>query len=157
MPGELLRLDGATKDVKIEVNLSQLLPDNISMAKEADLTAIVTLKVEPLETREVACDLKRTSFENGRENYNYYFEQEKVNLSIRGLQEDLEKLKEDDIAYSVDVGGMGPGVHPVELEVRLSDGFEMMGQEPVMIIVEDLSEESSAASEESSEGDNHTD
>ena len=157
VPGELLRLDGATKDVKIEVNLSQLLPDNISMAKEADLTAIVTLKVEPLETREVACDLKRTSFENGRENYNYYFEQEKVNLSIRGLQEDLEKLKEDDIAYSVDVGGMGPGVHPVELEVRLSDGFEMMGQEPVMIIVEDLSEESSAASEESSEGDNHTD
>ena len=101
--------------------------------------------------------MKRTSFENGRENYNYYFEQEKVNLSIRGLQEDLEKLKEDDIAYSVDVGGMGPGVHPVELEVRLSDGFEMMGQEPVMIIVEDLSEESSAASEESSEGDNHTD
>ena len=157
VPGELLRLDGATKDVKIEVNLSQLLPDNISMAKEADLTAIVTLKVEPLETREVACDLKLTSFENGRENYNYYFEQEKVNLSIRGLQEDLEKLKEDDIAYSVDVGGMGPGVHPVELEVRLSDGFEMMGQEPVMIIVEDLSEESSAASEESSEGDNHTD
>ena len=45
----------------------------------------------------------------------------------------------------------------MELEVRLSDGFEMMGQEPVMIIVEDLSEESSAASEESSEGDNHTD
>lgn len=153
VPGELLRLDGAKKDVQVEVNLAQLLPDNITMAHGQESIALVTLKVEALEVREVECELVDTLFVQEKDEYSYYFEEDKVVLSVRGLAEDLEKLQPDDISLSIDVGGMGPGVHPAQLDVVLSDGFELVSQGPAMIVVEDLTTGPNAESE----GPDHVD
>jgi len=141
VPGDLLNISGATKDVSVEVDLAQLLPDNITIAGGMNSRVVVTMKVEPLVTKDVECDLLNVQFEGMRDNYSYYFNQDQVVLQIRGLEEDLEKIQPSDIEMSIDVGDMEPGIRPAGLDVSLSEGFEIVGQGPLMIMVEDLEAE----------------
>ena len=106
---------------------------------------------------ELDYDLVNVVFEGQEEDYSYYFEQDKVVLQIRGLAEDLDRIQREDIVLNMDVTGMGPGVHPARFMVLLRDGFELVGQSPVMIVVEDLNEEpdeSIGAEDSESESDN---
>lgn len=138
IPEEMLNVDGATGDVQVEVDLREILPDNITMANDSVTTALVTLKVEALTVKEVEYDLIDVMFEGGQEGYSYYFEQDKVTLQVRGLSEDLERIQNGDIILGLDVEGMEPGVYPARFNASLRDGFELVGQSPVMITVEDL-------------------
>lgn len=138
IPEEMLNVDGATGDVQVEVDLREILPDNITMANDSVTTALVTLKVEALTVKEVEYDLIDVMFEGGQESYSYYFEQDKVTLQVRGLSEDLERIQNGDIILGLDVEGMEPGVYPARFNASLRDGFELVGQSPVMITVEDL-------------------
>lgn len=138
IPEEMLNVDGATGDVQVEVDLREILPDNITMANDSATTALVTLKVEALTVKEVEYDLIDVMFEGGQESYSYYFEQDKVTLQVRGLSEDLERIQNGDIILGLDVEGMEPGVYPARFNASLRDGFELVGQSPVMITVEDL-------------------
>ena len=151
VPAELLNVNGATSDVQVEVDLTQLLPDNITIANGMNSTIVVTLKVEPLVTKDVECELLNVEFVGERENYSYYFNQDQVVIQIRGLEEDLERIQPSDIQLSIDVGDMEPGVRPAGLDVSLSEGFEVVGQGPLMIMVEDLDAEM-----ESQEGGSHS-
>lgn len=157
IPESVLNVDGATGDIQVEVDLAELLPDNITMANDSVTTAVVTLRVEPLMVEELDYDLVNVVFEGQEEDYSYYFEQDKVVLQIRGLAEDLDRIQREDIVLNMDVTGMGPGVHPARFMVLLRDGFELVGQSPVMIVVEDLNEEpdeSIGAEDSESESDN---
>ena len=141
IPESMLNVDGATGDVQVEVDLTEVLPDNITMANDSATKATVTLKVEPLVVKKVDYDLVDVIFEGQEENYSYYFEQDKVELQIRGLSEDVDRIQMEDIVLSMDVTGMGPGIHPARFGAFLRDGFELVGQGPVMIVVEDLNAE----------------
>ena len=159
IPDSLLNVDGATGDIQVEVDLTEILPDNITMANDSATAAVVTLKVEPLTVKEVEYNLADVRFEGGRENYSYYFEYDSVTLQIRGLAEDLDRIRADDITLTMDVAGMGAGIYPARFIVFLRDGFELVGQSPVMIHVEDLnaeSEESDTSAEDADSGqDSH--
>ena len=159
IPDSLLNVDGATGDIQVEVDLTEILPDNITMANDSATAAVVTLKVEPLTVKEVEHNLADVRFEGGRENYSYYFEYDSVTLQIRGLAEDLDRIRADDITLTMDVAGMGAGIYPARFTVFLRDGFELVGQSPVMIHVEDLnaeSEESDTSAEDADSGqDSH--
>lgn len=148
IPENILNVDGATGDIQVEVDLTELLPDNITMANDSAQKAVVTLKVEPLVVKTVDYNLVDVIFEGQEENYSYYFEQDKVELQIRGLSEDVDRIQKDDIVLSMDVTGMGPGVHPARFGALLRDGFELVGQGPVMITVEDLNAEPAESSGE---------
>ena len=141
IPESMLNVDGATGDVQVEVDLTEVLPDNITMANDSATKATVTLKVEPLVVKKVDYDLVDVIFEGQEESYSYYFEQDKVELQIRGLSEDVDRIQMEDIVLSMDVTGMGPGIHPARFGAFLRDGFELVGQGPVMIVVEDLNAE----------------
>lgn len=153
VPAELLNVNGATSDVQVEVDLAELLPDNITIANGMNATIVVTLKVEPLVTKEVECELLNVEFVGAKENYSYYFNQDQVVLQIRGLKEDLERIQPSDIQLSIDVGDMEPGIRTAGLDVSLSEGFEAVGQGPLMIMVEDLD----AEPESQEGGGNHND
>lgn len=141
IPDSILNVDGATKDVQVEVDLTEILPDNITMASDSATTAVVTMKVEPLVVKEIAYELIDVVFEGQQDDYSYYFEQDNVGLQIRGLAEDVNRIQKEDIVLTMNVAGMGPGIHPARFDATLREGFELVGQGPAMVIVEDLNAE----------------
>lgn len=129
VPGELLNLDGATADVTVEVDLNALLPDNVVMANDATATAVVTLRVEQLEERAISLDTRRIELVGMSDAYNYYFDDTKAEIWIRGLSEDLDRLNVDILTGRVDVSALETGDFTVEVRPDLPEGFEWVSSD----------------------------
>ena len=129
VPGELLNIEGATGDVTVEVDLTALLPDNISITKDAAATAVITLRVEALEQRNLVFDTSSLELTGASEDLEYEFASEKVSVRIQGLTEDLDSLGPGTVSGRVDVTGLGEGVSFVEVQAELPAGFEWAGSD----------------------------
>ncbi len=137
VPGEALNLDRATGDVTVEVDLTEYLPENISIVGDQPTLAHVTLRVERLEIRQFDFDMNWLELVGENEDYAYTIEEISV-IQIRGLAEDLDTLTEDDILVSIDLTDLEPGENQVGLNVEMDDGFDFMGPLTVTVQVEDL-------------------
>lgn len=135
VPGELLNLEGATSDVTVEVDLAGLLPDNISMTRDAAATATVTLRVEALEQRNLILDTSGLELTGELEGLEYEFEEERVSVRIQGLTEDLDSLGPGMLTGRVDVTGLREGIASVDVVVKLPEGFERAGSEKLQLRV----------------------
>lgn len=147
VPKELLSVEGATGDVAVAVDIAALLPSNIKIANNAEAIAHITLKVERLAERDVECSLENLEIIGEREGYSYTFGDTVLNLEIRGLAEDLDMFQDSDAQLSVDVSELEPGLQPITFKIALSDGFELVGHGPMMVLVSDenASQEDDAA------------
>lgn len=135
IPGEQLKLDGATKDVQVQVDLSTLLPEEVTIAGDGLALANITLKVEPLETRGFKLDTKDIKLLGTTGGTLYTFDRGTLQLEIRGLSEDLDALGMETINPTMDVVGMEEGSHPGLLKLDLGDGFELITTEAFQILV----------------------
>lgn len=151
IPGEYLNVSGATSDVKVEVDLAELLPDNITIAGDADSIVNVTLKVEQLKRKTLSYQTSNVVFEGEKDGYSYSFGQENVMLEIQGLEEDLDRLQEKDIAVSLDVSELEPGAYPAEFDIELNEGYELVKYDPIMIEVQSQSVPDNEETESSEE------
>ena len=151
IPGEYLNVSGATSDVKVEVDLAELLPDNITIAGDADSIVNVTLKVEQLKRKTLSYQTANVVFEGEKDGYSYSFGQENVMLEIQGLEEDLDRLQEKDIVVSLDVSELEPGAYPAEFDIELNEGYELVKYDPIMIEVQSQSVPDNEETESSEE------
>ncbi len=135
IPSEYLNLDGATKDVVVEVNLAELLPEEVTIAGNSEMIATVTLKVEPLEIRGFKIDLKDAELLGASEELKYEFDVSTIQVDIEGLTEDLDALNEMDLKPVIDVTGMAEGSHRGNLSLTPGQGFEVVNTEGFEISV----------------------
>ncbi|MCI9501980.1 MAG: hypothetical protein HFG76_08275 [Hungatella sp.] len=133
VPGELLNISGATQDVTVEVDLNELLPDNVSMAAASATSAMITLRVEKLEERGFSLNTRGLQLAGVSEEYEYEFEEDQVTVWIRGLSEDLDRLDSSSLVGLVDVSMLGAGDMDVDVEMELTEGFELMRSDPLRL------------------------
>ena len=133
VPGELLNISGATQDVTVEVDLNELLPDNVSMAAASATSAMITLRVEKLEERGFSLNTRGLQLAGVSEEYEYEFEEDQVTVWIRGLSEDLDRLDPSSLVGLVDVSMLGAGDMDVDVEMELTEGFELMRSDPLQL------------------------
>lgn len=133
VPGELLNISGATQDVTVEVDLNELLPDNVSMAAASATSAMITLRVEKLEERGFSLNTRGLQLAGVSEEYEYEFEEDQVTVWIRGLSEDLDRLDSSSLVGLVDVSMLGAVDMDVDVEMELTEGFELMRSDPLRL------------------------
>lgn len=152
VPGELLSVQGATQDVTVEVDLNELLPDNVSMAAASATSAMITLRVEKLEERGFVLSTRGLQLAGVSDEYEYEFEEDQVTVWIRGLSEDLDRLDQSSLAGLVDVSMLGAGDMNVDVEMELTEGFELMRSDPLQIHITRLESEETSEEDQEEEG-----
>ncbi len=130
-----LNIDGATSDKVIQLDLSQYLPPSTTVAGEEYKNVTVKLKVEPLTTRVFTLKLKGLNMEGEEADYDYSFDKETSDVTIKGLKEDLDALTETDLNAVLNLSDQGPGAHPGVLTFEVSGGFEVVGYTPFHVTV----------------------
>ncbi len=141
IPGELLNIQGATADVTVEVDLAKLLPDNISITKDAPSIATITMRVEPLVQRTLTFDTDGLELLGASEELEYQFLTDKANVRIQGLAEDLDSIGPGSISGRVDVTGLEEGTAAVEIQADLPEGFEWVGSDRIQLSITRKGEE----------------
>lgn len=135
VPSEYLNLNGATKDVVVQVDLTKLLPEHVTIAGEGATTATITLKVEQLETRGYRLLTSDIELTGELEGWEYEFGKNSMQVDMQGLGEDLDTLDINDMKPSVDVSDLEEGIHKVELKLEEREGFSLVSYGDCTIIV----------------------
>ncbi len=116
IPGDILKLDGASTDIVKTVDLSKLLPNGIILAGNVRKEVNVTMMVERLVDEVYIVELDYGCYVGDSDEYIYRAEPNRVSVRIRGLREELDRLKVDADDLAIDVTGLEEGSHLLNVE-----------------------------------------
>lgn len=126
VPAAELNLDGAIADCLFTVDLRKYLPEGVSIVGSESPEAEIRLKVEKLVTRDIVLSENDIRVEGLSENYNYRFLPSGIEVSVQGLQEDIETLSGEDLGAEMNLAGLEPGIHSGSLTFVESDVFKIL-------------------------------
>ena len=130
-----LNIDGATKDKIVRLDLRQYLPPNTTIAGDEYKDVSVKLKVEPLTTRVFTLQLSNLDKKGMSADYSYSFDKQTCDVTVKGLKEDLDALKEENLNAVLDVSDLNPGTYPGMLHFEVAEGFEVTVYTPFNVTV----------------------
>ncbi len=159
IPAEALDLEGATASKEIQIDLSQYVPEGVTV--EGNTIVTITLMVEPLvkQTRELQPNKIR--IEGQQEGWKYTI-QDAVEVIVEGLQEDLNTLTNDMLDIWIDVAELELGANEVDVYVTVDNAFEILQVGKASVLVEEIpeteesTEETTKEEETTSEADQET-
>lgn len=126
--GDILNIEGAEENIERIIDLTEYLPDGVTLASEENRELTVTLLVEKLEDRIYTIDVEESCFAGMEEGYVYEPEPASVNIRIRALEEELDALELDASDIEIDVSEMTEGVNvaSVVLKSDLDSVYEVI-------------------------------
>lgn len=123
IPASLVNISGKSSDYEVKVNLEDLLPEDIELATDISETALVTVKILPLNSKEYEIPVNSITVNNKPSDTDLVFDREKITVRILGTEEALENLKEAQIALSIDLKSYSVGEYEVPVQITLPDGY----------------------------------
>lgn len=123
IPEGIIDIDGATGTQTQTVDISSYLPDGVTLANSDDKKVEVTVTIEQITTKTFSVPAQNITITNIPTGYDAAFKSDPVNVSIRGLESDLNKLSADDLKGVVDATGLGEGDHSVAIDLELDDSL----------------------------------
>lgn len=118
-------VSGASSDVEIKVNISDYLPDGISLASGLSDTVVVNVKILPYDSRSYEIATKNITVNNLGEDLNAVFSASTLDIRVRGTDASLDALTADQISASVDLKGREEGTVTVPVTVTLPEGYSL--------------------------------
>ncbi|HIX28780.1 MAG TPA: hypothetical protein H9858_03690 [Candidatus Blautia stercoravium] len=126
IPGSYIDVSGKDSDFDVKVDISELLPENMKLARDINSTVIATVKILPYNSRDYEVSPTQIKVENKPENMNYKFEPDKIIARIKAKEEDLDNLKTDDIQMKIDLKDAKAGENTLPVTVTLPEGYELV-------------------------------
>ena len=123
VPEYLVDVSGKSEDYEVKIDLDKLLPEGIELATDVSETALITVKILPLNSKEYEIPVNRIAVNNKPAGTDLVFDREKVSVRILGTQDDLQNLEEDQIALSIDLNSYKEGEYEVPVMVTLPEGY----------------------------------
>lgn len=116
--GDVLNIDGAEGNVERTIDLTEYLPDGVTLASDENKELTVTLQVEKLEDRVYTIDVDESCLVGMEEDLVYEPEPTSVNIRIRALAEELDALDLDTSDIEIDVSEMKEGINGASVVVK---------------------------------------
>ncbi|MCI8511032.1 MAG: hypothetical protein HFE83_03435 [Lachnospiraceae bacterium] len=132
---ESLNLNGASTNVVKTIDLTDCLPEGISLADSAPREIRVTLTVERLEERIFAVEVGSGNLVGASDAYEYQLSNNRVEIRLRALREELDGLNLDGLAVKIDVSGLSEGEHAANVTVSLDPAYEVVSIAPCTVHV----------------------
>ena len=140
IPASYIDVSGKDSDFDVKVDISELLPENMKLARDINSTVIATVKILPYNSRDYEVSPTQIKVENKPENMNYKFEPDKIVARIKAKEEDLDNLKTDDIQMKIDLKDAKAGENTLPVTVTLPEGYELEEDITVKVALIEASE-----------------
>jgi len=122
IPAEMISVEGATQNVTAEVQLADVLPSNLRVAKNAPETVTVTIAVLSDDSKDLEVDVDDIVIENLASDLTVSYDQSNVTVVVTGSGTAFESLSGSDVDASIDLNGLTAGNYTVPLSLKLPNG-----------------------------------
>lgn len=126
IPAEYIDISGASSDVEVKVNITQLLPDGLKLPSGSSEDVWVRVNILPEGSHAYAFSTQNIKVENQPENMQVTFGTDKIEIRIKGeeLPDNLADLK--DLQVSVDLTGKEAGNYELPVKISLPEEYELV-------------------------------
>lgn len=152
-----LTVDGLSDDMTTVVNIRKYLPNGVQLAETSfDGNVSVTVGIEPLVTKEYDIPVKNFAVGNAPDGYEVYireFENKEIKdytISVSGVEDDIRKIKENDVIGVVDMQNIAEtqgitewtaGSYVGEITFNLSEGVILKAPYSLTVVLVDQNKE----------------
>lgn len=126
IPEDVLNLNGAGGNVEKVIDLSNLLPEGVTLASQEHQEMTVVLMVEKLEERMFTADVTEVCYEGMDDRYVYSPIPETVSVRVRALNEEFENFTFTSENMQIDVTDLEPGFNPVTVNISIDPAYEVV-------------------------------
>lgn len=157
IPANYIDISGASESAEYEIDLTDLLPKNVTVIGTAVVKVKVEIEAEQTETfRLLSSDLILL---NGNENYEYVPDEIDYEITVTGLKEDLEKFNVSVLRPTVDLSSCVIGKNICKIRCENVSGYtKIAGAEGLSVNItvrEKESENKETEETKNSETENH--
>ena len=121
-PPELVTVENAAEDVVAEIRLSEILPENMRLARNTAEEATVTAAIRSDETKELVIDVDNIEVLNLDPNLAVSYGQAELTLRVKGSGANFDELTAENIGASIDLEGLIAGDMTVPVTFTLPSG-----------------------------------
>lgn len=118
-------ISGKTEDYEEKINMSQMLPEGISLVSDASADVWVRISILPDGSTAYDIPTKNILVESVPEGMQVTFETDKIEVRVK-KSEGLEALETEDIAAAIVWEEMEAGTYEVPVTITLPDGYELV-------------------------------
>lgn len=133
IPGSMIDVSGKSSDFEVNIDLTELLPQNTKLARDLNSSVIVTVKILPYNSQDFELSATQIQTENIPEDMDLVFGQEKITVRLKGKDEDLKNLKPETVQMKINLKDYKEGEYTVPVTVTLPGGYELVDEIAVKV------------------------
>ena len=133
IPGSMIDVSGKSSDFEVNIDLTELLPENTKLARDLNSSVIVTVKILPYNSQDFELSATQIQTENIPEDMDLVFGQEKITVRLKGKDEDLKNLKPETVQMKIDRKDYKEGEYTVPVTVTLPGGYGLVDEIAVKV------------------------
>ncbi len=115
-----------SKDLETSVVIADYLPSGIALADDNE-EVMIKVMIEAVEEKTLVLEADDINIVGKDQSYQYAFtDSEGYSIKVRGLKDNLEKLKVTNLIPSIDVDGYGPGIYTFTVNLKEIKGIEIL-------------------------------
>ncbi len=115
-----------SKDLETSVVIADYLPSGIALADDNE-EVMIKVMIEAVEEKTLVLEADDINIVGKDQSYQYTFtDSEGYSIKVRGLKDNLEKLKVTNLIPSIDVEGYGPGIYTFTVNLKEIKGIEIL-------------------------------
>ena len=129
-----------SKDLETSVVIADYLPSGIALADDIE-EVMIKVMIEAVEEKTLVLEADDINVVGKEQSYQYAFTDSEggYSIKVRGLKDNLDKLKVTDLIPSINVEGYGPGIYTFTVNLKEIKGVEVL--DTLMVELEIKSEE----------------
>lgn len=153
----ILSLDGITESKEVVVDITPYLPEGIYLLDESQRYITVNLYIEPLYTKTIEIPGSSLTVENRPANMVISYDTTRnISIDMYGLKGDLEQISLENLQPSIDLRGLGTGVHSCLIKVNLSNGIRLLNKPVINVTITEREAETTTPAETQSQSSSET-
>jgi YbbR domain-containing protein len=127
VPGEETDITGLMDSVELSIDISNYLPEGVKLVNTTSIV-IVKIDIEALEIRNFNLSDEVINWANGESGFAAALTGTPSTVVVRGLKEEVDNLTLEELMPTIDLAGLGEGVHTVAVSFTVPEGIELMGE-----------------------------
>ena len=151
--GDTLDVTDAQEDIVTTVDITEFLPEGISLVNAEDASITVTIKIKTISTRTINISTDNIDVKGLSSDYELKFSSAVLAINVTGDDKDLSELTADKIKGSIDVSALDEGTHTVAVDIKLDEEKYSCDSVAVRVTIKKKSQSSEASSENDTPAD----
>lgn len=126
IPASEIDATDQSADFETKIDINEFLPEEIRLATDVSSSVLVSTTILPYGSKDFEVPAENIGTSNLEENRIAVLGENEITVRVKGSDVQLNSLKAKDIKGVIDLDGLEPGTHTVEVIVELPSGMSLV-------------------------------